>query len=48
MTMPERVYSVLLVSSAESLNTALSELLPVSVFTSETASDVSAAKRAFA
>ena len=48
MTMPERVYSVLLVSSSESLNAALSELLPVSVFTSETASDVSAAKRAFA
>ena len=49
MTQPERVYSVLLVSAAESFNTAIGELLTTSVFSPvNTVSAVSAAKRAFA
>ena len=49
MTQPERVYSVLLASASENLNTALRDLLPQSVFTPvDTVADVSAAKRAFA
>ena len=49
MMQPERVYSVLLVSAAQNLNTAICELLPASVFAPvRTVSDVSAAKRAFA
>lgn len=49
MALPERVYSVLLVSAAQNLNAAICELLPASVFTPVlTVSDVSAARRALA
>ena len=46
MGLKERVYSVLIVSAAESLNTALGALLPESKYGPvHTASSISAAKR---
>ena len=49
MSLKERIYSVLLVSVAENLNTALSALLPESRYDPiHTVSSISAAKRAFA
>ena len=48
MGLKERIYSVLVVSAAEKLNTALSSLLPESHFSPvRTVSSVSAAKRAW-
>lgn len=49
MSLKERVYSVLIVSAAENLNTALTALLPESKYGPvHIASSISAAKRAFA
>ena len=49
MSLKERVYSVLIVSAAEGLNTSLSELLPESRYSPKRfVSNISAAKRAFA
>ncbi len=49
MSLKERVYSILIVSAAESLNAALSALLPESRYSPvHIASSVSSAKRAFA
>lgn len=49
MSLKERAYSVLIVSAAESFNTALSALLPESKYSFVyTAASISAAKRAFA
>ncbi|MBQ8836581.1 MAG: ANTAR domain-containing protein [Clostridia bacterium] len=46
MSLKERVYSVLVVSAADSFNTALSELLPVSNYNPvHTVASISAAKR---
>ena len=48
MSLKERIYSVLIVSTAENLNTALSTLLPDSKYGPvHTVSSISAAKRAF-
>ena len=48
MSLKERIYSVLIVSTAENLNTALSTLLPESKYGPvHTVSSISAAKRAF-
>ena len=49
MSLKERVYSVLVVSAAENLNTALGSLLPESKYRPvNTVSNISSAKRAFA
>lgn len=49
MSLKERIYSVLVVSAAENLNTALSSLLPESKYSPvHTVSNISSAKRAFA
>ena len=49
MSLKERIYSVLVVSAAESLNTALASLLPESKYEPvHTVSSISAAKRSFA
>lgn len=49
MSLKERVYSVLIVSAAENLNTALGTLLPESKYSPvHTVSSISAAKRSFA
>lgn len=49
MSLKERVYSVLIVSAAENLNTALTALLPESKYDPvHIASSISAAKRTFA
>lgn len=49
MSLKERIYSVLIVSAAESFNTALLNLLPESNYNPvKTVSSISAAKRAFA
>ena len=49
MSLKERVYSVLIVSAAENLNTALTALLPESKYAPvRIVSSISAAKRAFA
>ena len=49
MSLKERVYSVLIVSAAESFNDALSALLPTSKYSpTNFASNISAAKRALA
>lgn len=49
MSLKERVYSVLIVSAAENINTALAALLPESKYSPiHTVTSISAAKRAFA
>ena len=49
MSLKEQIYSVLIVSVSENLNTALSNLLPESKYGPvHTVSSISAAKRAFA
>lgn len=49
MSLKERIYSVLIVSASETLNTALKTLLPQNKYdTVQTVSDISSAKRCFA
>lgn len=49
MSLKERIYSVLIVSAAQNLNTALSSLFPVAQYSPvHTVSSVNAAKRVFA